>query len=40
MWYIYVPGGLDSKESARNVEYPGSIPESRRSPAEGNSNPL
>ena len=32
-------GGSDSKESACNVEDPGSIPESGRSPGEGNGNP-
>ena len=34
------PGGSDSKESACNAGYPGSIPGLGRSPAEGNSNPL
>ena len=34
------PGGLDSKESACNEEDPDSIPESGRSPGEGNGNPL
>ena len=34
------PHGLDVKESACNVSDPGSIPESRRSPGEGNSYPL
>ena len=33
-------GGLDGKESARNAGDPGLIPGSRRSPGEGNSNPL
>ena len=30
------PGGSDGKESARNVEDPGSIPGLGRSPGEGN----
>ena len=34
------PGGSDGKESACNVGDPGSIPGSRRSPGEGNGNPL
>ena len=34
------PGGLDSKDSAYNAGDPGSIPESERSPGEGNGNPL
>ena len=37
------PGGSDSKASkasAYNVGDPGSIPGSRRSPGEGNGNPL
>ena len=34
------PGGSDSEASACNVGEPGSIPESRRSPAEGNGYPL
>ena len=34
------PGGLDGKESACNVEDPGSIPGSGRSLGEGNGNPL
>ena len=34
------PGGSDSKESACSVGDPGSIPGSRRSPGEGNGNPL
>ena len=33
-------GGSDGKESARNAGDPGSIPESGRSPGEGNGNPL
>ena len=43
IWYIGImgfPGGSDSKESACNVGNLGSIPGSRRSPGEGNSNPL
>ena len=34
------PGGSDSKASAYNAGDPGSIPGSRRSPGEGNGNPL
>ena len=34
------PGGSDSKESTCNAGDPGSIPASRRSLGEGNSNPL
>ena len=34
------PGGSHGKESARNVEDPGLISESRRSPGGGNSNTL
>ena len=34
------PGGLEDKESACYVGDPGSIPGSKRSPGEGNSNPL
>ena len=34
------PGGSDGKESAYNVGDPGSIPQSGRSPGEGNVNPL
>ena len=30
------PGGSDGKESARNSGDPGSVPESGRSPVEGN----
>ena len=40
MGYKGFPGGSDSKESACNVEDPGSIPGSGRSPGEGNGNPL
>ena len=35
-----LPGGLEGKASARNAGDPGSIPESGRSPGEGNGNPL
>ena len=35
-----LPGGSDSKASARNAEDPGSIPGSGRFPGEGNGNPL
>jgi len=34
------PGGLEGKVSACNVGDLGSIPESGRSPGEGNGNPL
>ena len=34
------PGGSDGKESACSVGDPGSIPGLRRSPGEGNCNPL
>ena len=34
------PGGSDGKASAYNVGEPGSIPGSKRSPGEGNGNPL
>ena len=37
---IGTPCGSDSKESARKVGDLGSIPESGRSPKEGNGNPL
>ena len=36
----YFPGGSEVKVSACNAEDPGSIPELRRSPGEGNGNPL
>ena len=35
-----LPCGSDGKESAGNAGDPGSIPESGRSPGEGNGNPL
>ena len=35
-----LPGGSDGKESACNAGDPGSIPGSRRSPGDGNGNPL
>ena len=34
------PGGSDSKASVYNAGDPGSIPGLRRSPGEGNGNPL
>ena len=34
------PGGSDGRESACDVEGPGSIPGSERSSGEGNGNPL
>ena len=40
MVYLGFPGGSDGKESVYDVEDPGSIPEWRRSPGEGNGNPL
>ena len=42
MLYVnkYFPGGSDGKASAYNAGDPGSIPGSRRSPGEGNGNPL
>ena len=36
----FCPGGSDNKASAYNAGDPGSIPESGRSPGEGNGNPL
>ena len=36
----YFPGGSDGKEPACCTGDPGSIPESGRSPGEGNGNPL
>ena len=38
--YLGFPSGPDGKESACNVGDLGLIPGSRRSPGEGNSNPL
>ena len=37
---LLFPGGSDGKASACNAGQPGSIPESVRSPGEGNGNPL
>ena len=37
---LVLPGGLDGKESARNVRDSGSIPESGRSSGEGHGNPI
>ena len=37
---IIFPGGSDSKESACNAGDPGLIPESEKSPGEGNGSPL
>ena len=37
---MHVPGGSDGKEYTGNVGELGSISESRRSPGEGNDNPL
>ena len=34
------PGGSDGKQSAYNVGDPGSIPGLRRTPGQGNGNPL
>ena len=39
-WQTHFPGGSDSKEFGCNVGDLGSIPESERSPGEGNGNPL
>ena len=38
--YWDFPGGSDGQESACNAGNPGSIPGFRRSPGEGNGNPL
>ena len=38
--YLDFPGGSDGKASAYNARDPGSILGSRRSPGEGNGNPL
>ena len=35
-----LPGGSDGQDSACDVGDPGSIPRSKRSPGEGNGNPL
>ena len=40
LWKTGFPGGSDSKETACNAGDLGSIPGSRRSPGEGNGNPL
>ena len=37
---LLAPCGSDGKASAYNVGEPGSIPGSKRSPGEGNGNPL
>ena len=37
---LYFPGGSDGKASAYNAGDLGSVPESGRSPGEGNGNPL
>ena len=37
---VGIPGGSDGKASASNAGNPGLIPESGRSPGEGNGNPL
>ena len=37
---MYFPGGSDGKEPACHAGDPGLIPESGRSPGEGNGNPL
>ena len=39
-WKMGFPGASDSKESACIAGDPDSIPESERSPGEGNGNPL
>ena len=38
--FLQSPGGSDGKASAYNVEDPGSMPGSGRSPGEGNGNPF
>ena len=38
--YMDFPGDSDGKAAAYNMEDPGSIPGSGRSPGEGNGNPL
>ena len=38
--FLVFPCGSDGKESTYNTGDPGSIPRSRRSPGEGNGNPL
>ena len=38
--YVGFPGGLVGKESTCNAGDAGSIPQSGRSPREGNGNPL
>ena len=40
MMIICFPGGLEGKTSSCNAGDPGSIPESGRSPGEGNGTPL
>ena len=40
MYCMGFPGGSASKEFAFNAGDPGSIPRLRRSPGEGNGNPL
>ena len=39
-YHMGFPGDSDGKESTGNAGDPGSIPESGRSPGEGNGNPL
>ena len=40
LFQLGFPGGSDGKASARNAGDPGLIPDSLRSPGEGNGNPL
>ena len=40
IYLLVLPGGSDSKESPHNAGDPGLIPDSGRSPGEGNGNPL
>ena len=40
LYVFYFPGDSDGEASVYNVGNPGSIPESGRSPGEGNGNPL
>ena len=39
-WLDYFPGGLEGKAPTCNAGDPGSIPETGRSPGEGNGTPL
>ena len=39
-WVVVIPSGLEGKASACNVGDSGSVPESGRSPGEGDGTPL